>query len=125
MADAGTLCTTADIQKKAGAKASTTSNAEAYTNVYVKEAEGFISAQSRYNWVTNYAGVSAIGKELLRTCASAYAAINVIEYDMSGFSSRTEEAQVMIDVLWSQVVECINLLRDDSFKSFIINGDES
>ena len=89
MAEAGTLCGNADVAKYAGANANTTANAEAYTNVYIKEAEGFICAQSRYDWVSDYTSVSTIGKEFLRNVTAAYAAIMVIEYDMSGYTSRT------------------------------------
>ncbi len=122
MAEAGTLCVNADVVKAAGANASTTATAEAYTNVYIKMAEGFICTQSRYNWVSNYASVSTIGKEFLRDCTSAYAALMAIEYDMSGYTSRTE-SQTMLDILWNRVVECVNLLRDESFKEWVLQGD--
>jgi hypothetical protein len=122
MVEAGTLAVNADVVKAAGANASATAVAEAYTNVYIKMAEGFVSGQSRYDWVTNYASVSTIGKELLRDVTSAYAAIKAIEYDMSGFTSLTE-AQTMLDLLWNIVVEGMNLLRDESFKEFVVQGD--
>jgi hypothetical protein len=121
MAEEGTLAIRADVLKFAGAKASGTSTAEAYTNVYIKMAEGFVCTASRYDWVTNYASVSTIGKEMLRNATAAYAAIKAIEYDMSGYTSK-EEAQTMLDVLWSMVVECVNLLRDDKYREFVLNG---
>jgi len=112
MAEAGTLCTNANVEGKSGAHGNATADAEAYTNVYIKEAEGFICAQSRYDWVTNYASVSTIGKEFLRDVCSSLAALKVINYDMSGYTSRTE-AQTMIDLNYAVVVEGINLLRDE------------
>jgi hypothetical protein len=121
MVEAGTLCTNSNVKYYAGANASATSYAEAYTNVYIKEAEGFVCASSRYDWVTNYASVSAIGKEVLRKATAAYAAIMVINYDMSGFTSRLE-AQTMLDILWSMVVEAVNLLRDENFRNFVLSG---
>lgn len=115
-----TLCEKTDVQLKAGANATTLTDAQ-YTDL-INEAEGFVSASARYDYVTNYASVSAIGKTLLREVASSYAAIAVINYDMSGFTSRTE-AQVMLDVLWSKVVEGINLLRDEKFRDFVLKGE--
>lgn len=121
MAEEGTLCIRADVLKKAGANANATATAEASTNVLIKQAEGFICGQSRYDWVTNYATISTIGKEFLRDICSSLAAVHAINYDMSGFTSRTE-AQVMLDVNYSLVVEGINLLREDKFRKFVISG---
>lgn len=121
MAEAGILCVNADVVEEAGANANATYTAEAYTNKYIKKAEGFVCSQSRYDWVTNYSSVSAIGKELLRDITASYTAIKCIKQDMSGFFSRTE-AQVMLDVLWNSVVEGINLLRDDNYRTFVLSG---
>lgn len=122
MAEAGTLCINADVLKKAGANANTTATAEAYTNVFIKEAEGHLCASARYDWVTNYADVSAIGKEILRDAASAYAAVQAINYDMSGFTSR-QEALTMVNILWAGFDKVITLLeKDNNYKDFILTG---
>jgi len=118
--EAGTLCINADVKKFAGAYANATAAAEAYTNVYILMAEGFVCAQSRYDWVTNIASVNAVGVEFLRNVTAAYAAMMVIEHDMGGYTMQAE-VQVMIDILWSMVVECINLLRDDKFRTFLLS----
>lgn len=123
MAEAGTLCINADVLKFAGANASSTSTAEAYTNVYIKEAEGLVCLETRYDWVTNYASVSTIGKEALRDATASLAAIKAINYDMSGFTSR-QEATIMINVLWAQYRETMALiLRDNNYKEFILSGE--
>jgi hypothetical protein len=122
MVEAGTLCTNGNVGYKAGANASATSKAEAYTNVYIKEAEGKICLDTRYDWVTNYASVSTIGKETLREAASCLAAIDVINYDMSGFTSR-QEALIMINVLWARYKAIINqIVKDNMYKEFILSG---
>jgi hypothetical protein len=84
-------------------------------------AEGTLCANSRYDWVTNYTSVSTIGKEFLRDVCSSLAAIYVINYDMSGYTSRVE-AQVMLDVNWTIVREGLNLLRDDKYRAFVLSG---
>lgn len=122
MAEAGTLCINADVVKKAGANASSTATAEAYTNVFIKQAEGHLCTSARYDWVANIASVSTIGKEILRDAASSYAAVQCINYDMSGFTSR-QEALIMINILWAEFQKVITLLeRDNNYKDFILTG---
>lgn len=123
MADEGTLATTANIQYKAGANASATSKVEAYTNVYVKMAEGKICLDTRYDWVANVASISTIGKEVLRDAVASLAAIDVINYDMSGFTSR-QEALAMINILWARYREIVNqIIKDNNYKEFILSGE--
>lgn len=122
MAEAGTLAINANVQYKAGANASATSKAEAYTNVYIKMAEGKICLDTRYDWVTNYSSVSTVGKETLRDAVACYAAIDVINYDMSGFTSR-QEALLMINALWAKYREIVNqIIKDNMYKEFILSG---
>lgn len=122
MAEEGTLAINADVAKYAGANANTTASAEAYTNVYIKMAEGRVCLDTRYDWVTNYSSVSDIGKEILRDAVAAYAAIKVIEYDMSGFTSR-QEALTMINILWAIYRENVSqLVKDNIYKEFILSG---
>lgn len=125
MAEEGTLCTNGNVGYKAGANKSSTSSAEAYTNVYIKLAEGQICLDTRYDWVTNYASVSTIGKEVLRDAVSSLAAIDVINYDMSGFTSR-QEALTMINVLWARYREIVRkITEDEKYKDFILNATDS
>ena len=122
MVEAGTLCENRDVAKEAGANANATSVAEAYTNIYIKLAEGKICLDTRYDWVTNYASVSTIGKEILREACSCYAAIAVINYDMSGFSSR-QEALIMINILWARYIDIVKRISgDNKYKEFILSG---
>ena len=123
MTEAGTLAIREDVLKFAGANANSTYTAEAYTNVYIKMAEGVLSVQTRYDWVSNYVSVSNIGKEALRTAVASYAAVQAIEADMSGFSSR-QEALMMINVLWANYREMVNLItKDNNYKDFILTGE--
>lgn len=122
MTEAGTLCTNGNVGYKAGANASATSKAEAYTNVYIKMAEGQICLDTRYDWVTNYASVSTIGKEILRDAVSCLAACDVINYDMSGYTSR-QEALGMINILWARYREIVSkITKDNIYKEFILSG---
>jgi hypothetical protein len=122
MAEEGTLAINADVVKAAGVNVSATSIAEAYTNVYIKEAEGYLCLATRYDWVTNIASVSTIGKEILRDAVASYAAIKAINYDMSGFSSR-QEALMRVNILWAVVMEIVRMITKESdYKNFILDG---
>jgi len=121
MVDAGTLCTGPNVQLKAGANCNTTAISEVVTNITILMAQGTICANAKYDYVTNYASVSAIGKEFLRDVCSSLAAVYAISWDMSGFTSRTE-AQTMLDVNWTIVREGLTLLRDDKYHAFVLRG---
>lgn len=123
MVEAGTLAINANVTYEAGANASATSAAEAYTNIYIKKAEGKICLDTRYDWVTNYSDVSAIGKEILREAVSCYAAIAVINYDMSGFTTR-QESLTMINILWARYADIVKrIVADNKYKEFILSGE--
>ena len=120
MADTGIFATTAEVQRKAGANASATSKAEAYVNDYMTQVESLINTICRYNFSDNYTALNADVKGLLKEVASNLAAIHVIQFDMSGFTSRTE-AEDMINVLRDGALRGLAILRDQKAKDFI-NG---
>ena len=124
MVTTGVLCSDSDVKMKAGANISTNidSGDTAETDFYINCAEGQLCTAARYDWVTNYASISAIGKDILRDAASSYAAAMCINYDMSGFTSRNE-ALIMVNILWAGFQKCIALLeKDNKYKEFILSG---
>jgi hypothetical protein len=121
MAELGTLAVNADVVEEAGVNANATYTAEAYTNKYIKKAEGLLCEVARYDFVTNYASVSTIGKEALRDAVSSYAAFKCIKQDMSGYTSR-QEALIMINMLWAAWIETIKRFADNKYKDFILTG---
>ena len=118
---AETLCTSGSVKLEAGDNATTRTAAE-YTAL-INKAEGFVCASSQYDWVTNYASVSTVGTYLLDLATSKLAAMDVVKADLSVFSTKVE-SQVTFDVLWSEVVEAINLLRDEKHRKFVLTGAE-
>ena len=122
MAELGTLCGQPDVEKMAGANVSATSVAEAYTNVYIKMIEGQLCTASRYDWVTNYASVSAIGKELLRNATAAGAAALVNNYDLNQIPTG-EQALQTININWALFQKALILLeKDNEYREFIKSG---
>lgn len=122
MTEAGTLCVNADVVEEAGAYANAAYTAEAYTNKYIKKAEGKLCLDTRYDWVTNYSSVSTIGKEILRQAVSCLAAIKCINADTATFSSG-QRALIAINVLWAQYSEIVaKIVKDNTYKDFILTG---
>ena len=117
MADTGIFATTAEVQRKAGANASATSNVEAYINDFMTQAESEINVMTRFNWSDAYAGLNADVKGILKEVASNLAAIYVIQFDMSGFTTRTE-AEDMINVLRDAALRGMSILRDKKAQDF-------
>ena len=118
MADTGIFATTTEVQRKAGVNASSVSNVEAYINDFIAQAENEINVATRYDWSANYAGLSPVVKSILKEAASNLAAIYIIMYDMSGFTSRYE-AETMLDVLRDGYVRTLSLLRDVKARDFM------
>lgn len=116
---AETLCNSGAVVLKAGKNAAVLTIAQ-YTQL-INQAECFINVNSKKDWVAAFASLPTDTKNLLQDACSSFAALSVINYDMSGFTSRTE-AQVMLDVNWNRTVEIINLLKEDKFKDFTTTG---
>ncbi len=121
MADTGIFATTAEVQRKAGANASTVSNVEAYINDFMTQAESQINADTTYNWSDAYSGLNVDVKGILKEAASNLAAMYVIMYDMSGFTSRSE-SQTMLDVLWNGYTTAIRILNEKNKQTFMENA---
>ena len=118
---AAIFCTTAEVERKAGAGASATSSAAGYTDDYTAQAESLINAMTRYNWSDAYAGLNVDVQGILKEAASDLAAIYVISYDMSGFNSRIE-AEDQINVLRDSFLRAISILRDKKTQKFMIEA---
>jgi hypothetical protein len=121
MADTGIYATTLQIQEKAGVKASAVSKAEAYTNSYIAQAEAHINVGCNKIFAVDAAAFTALPvgiKAILTEAASNLAAIYVINYDLSGFSTRTE-AEVMINVLYQLFNDCMKILQEKSHTDFV------
>ena len=111
MTEEGTFCSNADVEKKAGPFVSSVSIAEEYTNQYIQEAEGWIMAMTKKgDLVSDYENYENDVKELLRMITSNLAAIDVIQYDMTGYILRVD-AENQIRALWGKAVKGIETLK--------------
>ena len=87
---------------------------------YIVQAEGLINSVCRYNFTANYSLLSGAVREILQEVASNLAGIYLIEYDMSGYTSRVE-AEDNINILRDATLRGLSLLRDKKVQDFI-NG---
>ena len=119
MAYTGIMATEAEIVFKEGANISA-SVTEAHHNMAVAQAESFVNSITRFNWSDDYAGLDSDVQGLLTEAVSNFAAIYSINYDMSGFTSRSE-AETMMNVLRDKAMLCVALLEDQKVKTFVEN----
>ena len=113
------FCTQIEISTLAGTNANATIIADATKmGVFCLQAESFINNAIRINFTDLYAGLNADVKYILNEAASCLAAIKVINYDMSGYTSRIE-AETMMDVLRDCAERCIGLLMDKNVTTFL------
>lgn len=118
MVDTGIFATTAEVSRKAGANASSTSNVEAYINDFMTQVESQINVAVRFNFSDAFSTLNVDVKGILKEVSSNLAAIYVIQFDMSGFTSRVE-AEDMINTLRDAALRGISILRDKKQEDFI------
>lgn len=107
------------IKVKAGANANATATASnTILAKFCDQAESTLSTLTRYDWVTNSASITAKFLGVLDDTVSSLAAMQVITYDMSGYTSR-REAETMLDVLTDGVKRNIDKLNEDAYKEIM------
>ena len=111
-----TLCTSGAIVIKAGKNVSSSAVSGAILEQFSDEAEGFINAVTRYDWVANYSKVGANYKPILADAVSALAGSYMVAYDMSGYTNRGE-AEDVINILHDRASRAIAILKEDKHKT--------
>lgn len=121
MAFTGITATEAEIDQKTGANVSAS-----FTDVMKTEsllqAESWLNAETMYNWSDAF--VKPLNVDVLNLITSITAslvAIDAINYDMSGYTSRAE-AQSMLDVLRDIIIRGVSVLKDVKNRDFVINA---
>ena len=110
-----TLTTSGAAISKAGANANSTVIASgALLLKWSDQAEGKIVAETRRNWVTKHSDLATDVKSALDNIASSEIAKQIINYDMSGYTS-SSEALTMMNIQDDVVAKGMRELKD--FKS--------
>jgi len=115
-----TLTTSGAAISKAGYGANSTIVASTATLAkWSDQAEGALITNTRYDWVTNIGSVGTYFKPILDDTISDMVAMKIINYDMGGYTSRSE-AQTMLDVLNDNKNKNIAVLKEEKSKEKMI-----
>ena len=85
---------------------------------FINQAEAYLMAVTRVNWVTLYSTIDATFKLILEDAASSHVAMAMINYDMSGYTSR-QEALTMLNVNYTRLTDAIQQLKEKYTSDFI------
>jgi hypothetical protein len=118
MAYTGTIVTEAEMQFMAGENRDATGDVEANHNYLAFYAEAYLSAIVKYDIVTNWATINAKYKYIFTEWAARNSAIAIIQYNMSGYTSRIE-AEDMINVHYARCATIEKLLREEAVQNLI------
>lgn len=110
-----TLTTSGAAISKAGANASSITSSGAVIAAWSDQAEGSLNSITRKDWIADYAAVGTNFKPILSDIVSDMVAMRIINYDMSGYTSRTE-AQTMLDVIRDNINRNLETLKDEKNK---------
>jgi len=118
------VLTEVEFTAKCGSKCSAISKATAYGQMYCLQAESIINVTCRRVFASTialFAALPAATRYILTAAATDLAAIYAIEYDMSGFTTRTE-AEDMINILRDDFLRNLSILRDTKTQDFLAKG---
>lgn len=111
-----TLCLSGTAFHKAGKNCS--ADGKLFVDEFINEAEGLVCADSKYDWISNYSTLLSGTKFFLNDVVSDLAAINLIKYDMSVYTSRIE-AEDLINVLYAHSQSKREILQNQDKVTFL------
>ena len=108
MVDAGTLATTAQVLMMVGENAGANQILEANTNYAILMAESEIYLRTSSDFVTNYASIDANLKQALAKCASAKAAMILVNQNQNTWQLATAQSKLnVLDALYKETIKRI------------------
>lgn len=110
-----------ELVNLAGAGASSDAKKISICTIFADNAEGYVDAATKYDWGTNWATQNEKAKKLVKASMLYLAAIDVINYDYSGYGTRFE-AREIAETLRQRFDYALELLRDDPIKTYIQGG---
>jgi len=118
MAYNGTIVAVAEMQFFAGANVDAGGDVEANHNYLAGYAEAYLCNLVKYDIVTNWDSLNATYKKLFSEYAARLSAIGLIQYNMSGYTSRTE-AEDIINIHWARLNQIQNILEKADVQDFL------
>ena len=109
---------------KAGANVSATATGAAYTLAFGLMAEAAINVACQFDWSAWYTSYSATYPhvaQILVDTATSKGAIDIINYDMSGFTN-IQEAVSRINTLYQMYQLNLAILKEEAKKDYLYRG---
>ena len=113
-----TIVTVAEMQFMAGENVDATGDVTANHQFLHDYAVGYLSNLVKYDILTNWASLTANYKFILTEWAARHAGMQLIAYNMAGYTSRVE-AEDIINVHLERMREIQTLLKDASVQDFL------
>lgn len=113
-----TYCLSGHVVLKAGSGAATLTE-DQYTDL-INQAEAFVNNTMRIDFISGtplYSSLDDSRKLILRDITSSHAAIGVIQYNQSGFTSN--QVTNLLNVNYTRIDEGIKLLKDKNAVAFV------
>ena len=113
------LTTSGAIIRKAGAnQQSSLSTSGAAISEWCDEAEAYVMAETRKDWIADLSSVDANKRAVLSDTVSSLAAMKMVMHDMTGYNSR-REAELILDVLIDNFNRGIRTLKEEKVQDFL------
>lgn len=112
-----TLTTEDEVDSLSGKNANSNVTSDQKRN-WVAQAEGYLCSLIRYDLLTNEASLSGYAKGILSEYCARYAAMQVVLYDMSGWTNRIE-AEDIVQAHQQRMRDIEKLLLDSRVQTFL------
>jgi len=116
MAYTRTTITEAELDFYYGANVSAGVTADA-SDFFVSTGESYLATLIKYDFVTNWASLTANYKSIFTEYLGRMAAVSAIFYDPSGYTDGIE-AENMAKIHWQRALDIQELLNDSSVQDF-------
>lgn len=117
MAYTGIIVTVAEMQFMAGENRDATGDVEANHNFLSEYAEAYLCSLVKYDIVTNWGSLNSIYKQLFTEWAARFGGMQIIAYNMAGYTSR-QEAEDMINVHIFRMRQIEDILNKSDIQDF-------
>jgi len=112
------LCTSGAAVRKAGVNANSTISASgAALSDWHDEIASRICDVARYDVVSNFGSLTANGKVIATSVATAFIAQQILNYDPTAYTKA--QIETMLDVLENNITDGLALLREDKIKTYL------
>ena len=116
----GVICQSGAVVWKCGANVSPFFQTISGSNIdnFIPQAECFVNVATRKDWSGAWSTLTGDTRSMVTDAVASVAAIDCINYDMSGFIT-IGEAESMMTILWQKALHAISILKKEKVKEFM------